>query len=250
MKLPLLAALAALSLGCAAEAAATPQPAHPGSPAHADAPGNPAADTSRPHLPPPPAVAPLPTTALTGPYATTAVTCDTAVGLAGAPGPGAPCTAKPLALGAGAPFAAALLRAEDKTDPRFAGSGVFFLAVGNDGAWFVVPRPLDQLNGAAGHTYLPVLSLTEATVAAGRMLFLLRDGTTSVCNGCAGPDHDKHTPVSTRSLVVACVRNGKGLPACSAPLLADEKAKVTFAADGTITIAAPGAPPKTYLPLP
>lgn len=238
---PTLMALLVAALGAGAVACVEAGPGAPAnhpSPAHGGAPA-PAPVTK--------AGEPLPASALSGPYPTLAKACEAAAGPAGAQ-PGAPCGSTPIALGAGAPFSAALLRAEDKRDPRYAASGVFFLAVGKDGEWFVSKKPIDQINGAAGKTFLPVVSVAEVAAAAGAVMIHLRDTSTSVCNLCEPPERDKHAPAGTRGIVMACGKNPHGAPACTAAMDVDEKAKATLGTDGTLTIATPGGAPKIYRP--
>jgi hypothetical protein len=225
----------AAALGCAPEMAASAPPNQP--PAGSNTPPaagstTPTAGSSAPH-----ATAPrLTATALSGPHATLEAACTAGLQAAGLPKPAAPCRATPIALGAGATFGAALLRAEDTSDPRYAGSGAFFLAVGHEGAWFVVPKPLDQINGAAGHMYLPVVSAEAATLdGTARALIRLRDATSSVCNTCEGAARDVKTPVQAKLLLAVCGKDAAGKPACSAPVEAEDGAKATLA-NGMLTI--------------
>lgn len=225
----ILAALALSSVACAETGPATPA-------------NHPVSSHDPPAGPAPKAGEPLPATALSGPFPTLAKACEAA-----APA-GAPCSATPVALGPSAPFSAAILRAEDKRDPRYVASGAFFLALGRDGEWFVWKKPIDQINGAAGKTFLPVVTVAEASVAGAAALIHLRAAATSVCNLCEPPERDKHTPAAARDVVLACGKTSHGVPACTAPMDVDEKAKATLGADGTLTIAPPGGPPRVYRP--
>jgi hypothetical protein len=184
--------------------------------------------------------APLPATPLAGPYATIDAACAAALAASGTPA--RPCVSKPLRLN-GAPVTAALLRAEDPSDPRFAGSGVFFFAYRSEGTWFVATKPLDRMNGAAGHTYLPEITFSGARSVAARVLLRFADVTSRVCNAC-----ERHTRelVQTRAIVLVCGRDRANAIACTAPLEIDARARAELAPDGTLAITAPGAAPQRY----
>jgi len=230
----------AAALGCAPELAAS----SPATPAGSSAPP-PGGNTAPPGSGTPPASVPkLATAALSGPHATVEAACAAGLQAAGLPKPASPCRATPIALGAGAPFSAALLRAEDTTDPRYAGSGAFFLALGGEGAWFVAPRPLDQINGAAGHVYLPVISAEAASLDGAHALLRLRDATSSVCNACEGAAREAKTPAPTKMLVLACGKDRAGKPACTAALETDEGAKATLR--GELLTIVSGPAPRRY----
>lgn len=220
----LLPVFALSALGCAAEAANTAPPSH----------------TPPGHSPPDaPAATPLPLTPLKGPFPTPEKACEAA-------GAGAPCVVSSIPLAPGTPFSAALLRAEDKRDPRYAGSGTFLLSLGGGAAWFVTQKPLDQMSGAAGQTYLPVVQPAEAKALGDRVLFRFSDAVTSICNVCEGPERDKKKPVKTLGIVVVCARLGASTPLCSAALEIDEKAAATLGADGVLSITPPGGPTRRF----
>lgn len=218
------AATALLALGCV-EAGAAPPPAPP--------------KRAHDHLQ---------AAALAGPYPTVDAACAAALKASGLPA--RPCAATALAAVAGAPYGAALLRSEDPSDPRYAGSGAFFMALGAEGAWFVTPRPLDQQNGGAGHMYLPALTPASAkavtTGGAALVLYRFTDATSSVCNACEGPEHDKRTPVQTEAVFLVCGRDRAGKPACTAPQKLDTKSALALAPDGTLSLGVPGAAAKEY----
>ncbi|APR80967.1 Hypothetical protein A7982_06314 [Minicystis rosea] len=245
MKIRITAALVLFVLGCAAEGAGAPSVQIPAvSASSAPAASAPAASA--------PAIARerLAVTTFAGPHATLDAACEAAVQAAGRPKPSAPCVATTIAIAPPPPFSARILRAPDASDPRFAGSGTFLLALGNGGAWFVAPKPIDQINGGAGHMYLPEVTLREASGVAlprGGVLALigLHDVTSSVCTGCTGPDHDKRTPVETRSLWMVCGLDRAGKPACTAPISTGEKASASLTGD-TLSIHVPGAASKLY----
>ena len=105
---------------------------------------------------------------------------------------------------------------------------------------------LDRINGAAGHLYLPVVSLIDASVVGPRVLLRLRDATSKVCNPCDGPDRDKKQPAPTRTLALVCGKDRAGRPACTAPMEVEENGKVTLSSEGIMAIAAPGTAPKLF----
>ncbi|MFT3768522.1 MAG: hypothetical protein QM820_24005 [Minicystis sp.] len=238
MKICLVVAVVSSALGCAAEAVTAPPPAplpNNGSPGPA-----PTGSHER-----------LSATALAGPYASAQAACEAAAQASGRPKPAAPCATTAITVTPAAPFSAVILRADDPSDPRFAGSGSFFLAVSHAGAWFVAPKPIDQINGAAGHMYLPeVTPLASTGVAAPRggvrALIRLRDATSSVCNACEGPEREKRTPAQTRAIWIACGLGQAGKPACIAPIETDEKGSASLANDTLSITTAPGAAPKVY----
>ena len=228
------AALAALALGCAPEVAAQPA-AHPVTPPpHGGAPPGGAV----------PAREKLAMKALTGPQRSPEAACAAASKANGLRS--GQCTHSALSLPAGAPFGAALLTAADPSDPRFTGSGAWSLALGGDDAWFFLVPALDRINGAAGHLYLPVVSLIDASVVGPRVLLRLRDATSKVCNPCDGPDRDKKQPAPTRTLALVCGKDRAGRPACTAPMEVEENGKVTLSSEGIMAIAAPGTAPKLF----
>lgn len=237
--LALALALSLAPLGCA-EAVGAPHHAQGG---HA-APG---------HDPPPPPSnpethgthggQPLSSTPLMGPLPGLDKVCEVAQSPSGIG-----CEVTSIKLPSGAPFRAALVRAKDPRDPRYAPSGAFFLALGGDGGWYLVKKPIDQINGAAGKMYLPVVTVVDASAAMGRALFHLRDSVSSVCNLCEPPERDVLKPVKTTGVVIACGRIRGGAPACTNPLEVDAKATVKLGADGSITVAAPGDGAKVYSP--
>lgn len=186
--------------------------------------------------------------ALAGPYPTLDAACAAAQAAISAPA--RPCASTPITARS-EPFTAVLLRAPDTGDPRFAGSGAFFLALGDRDAWYLTPTPLARTNGAAGHTYLPVITPSAAITHApragdSRLLLRLVETTTRVCNICEGPQRERRSPFRTQALVLVCARDEANRPACTEPIEVDEKARVTVAPDGTIIVQPPGEPAQRH----
>jgi hypothetical protein len=118
---------------------------------------------------------------------------------------------------------AALIRVEETppSDPRTAGSGAFHLALHAGGAWSVATTPLDIVNGAAGHTFVPEVYPASAAIVARpgatpRAVLRLVDITDAICDVCADRDRQTRTWARTVDLVVTCSLSGT--PACTDPL--------------------------------
>jgi hypothetical protein len=198
-------------------------------------------------------VTPLAAAPLLGPYPSRDGACGALVTSAVREGwKSTTCAATPIELGATSPLAAAILMVRDGavTDVRLKGTGAYFLGVSAGAAWFLTAKALDEMNGAAGHTYLPAVTLESASIvprrnADPRVLFRLRDVTDSVCNVCEGPEHDKRTPVDARRLVMVCGRIGSAKPECTPPLSVSSAAEVSLEED-TLTVSEPGKPRATY----
>jgi hypothetical protein len=233
-QLTLALALSLAPLGCAENVSA---PVHHGGAGHSTPDGH------APSQPGGRAGQPLSSTPLVGPLPSLDKVCEVAQSPAGGG-----CEVTAIKLPPGAPFRAALIRAKDPRDPRYAPSGAFFVAVGGEGGWYLGQKPLDQVNGAAGKTYLPVVTVIDATAATGRALFHLRDSVSSVCNLCEPPERDVKKPVKTTGVVLVCGRARGGAIACTDPIEIDDKATVKLGADGSITVTAPGGGPKAYSP--
>jgi hypothetical protein len=199
------------------------------------------------------AVTPLTAAPLLGPYPSRDGACSTLVTSAVHEGwKSSTCSITPIELATTSPLAAAIVVVKNGavTDPRMAGAGAYFLGVSAGAAWFLTAKALDEMNGAAGHTYLPVVSLESAAIvprrgADPRVLFRLRDVTESVCNVCEGAEHDKRTPVDARRIVVVCGRVGSGKPECTPPLSVSTAADVSLDED-TLTVSEPGKPRASY----
>lgn len=182
---------------------------------------------------------------LLGPFTTVDAACAAALAKAST-GPAVPCQVTPVAA-PDAPFQLRLLRAPNAGDPRFSGSGTFLLAVGKDGAWFALREPLDHVEGAAGHSYLPAITPTKVSVTKKPTLLVLtqlRDETSSMCNTCEEPQRAARTTAKVQTLIVVCSEKA-GHPVCAAPLTAGDKAQVGL--DGsTLSVGVPGGPVKRY----
>jgi hypothetical protein len=197
---------------------------------------------------------PLAATPLLGPYPSRDEACRTMVKSGAREGwQASTCSATPIEVGSGAPMSAAILMVRDGavTDPRLTGSGAYFLGLSASSAWFLTTKALDEMNGAAGHTYLPSVTVEAVTLvprrhADPRLLFRLRDTTVSVCNVCEGAEHDKRTPVDTHRLVMVCGRVGSSKPECTPPLTVSVGADVSLEED-TLTVSEPGKPRADYL---
>lgn len=231
MSMKLCLALSLVSLGCAAETAAHPPASAPGG--HA----------SPPHDSPPPIPKPtgrlLAPVALEGPFATLEKACQAGASQAGSPfHAGSPCAATPITVTPDLAFQAALLHAKDTKSNVTASSGVFLLAIGRDSAWFSAKKPLDQMSGAAGQTYLPAVTLVEALSVEGRLVLHLRDTVSSICNTCDASEQNKPKHVKTTEMVVACKYEPRGRPLCSEPIEVPEKTRVAVQG-GVITITPP-----------
>jgi hypothetical protein len=234
MRTPLVITLTLLTAACSAEAEVGKGPQTPAQ--------SPPIASSPPPSPKP--AQSLAATPLGGPYAGRDAACTaltnwvaTALGWKGAT-----CAESPVDLGAGAPFAAALLRVAEQppSDPRTAGSGVWYMAIHRGDVWFTVPAPLDKINSGAGHTYLPAITPAQAAVVAHagapRVLVILNDKTDSICNVCDGPERQTRTPARATQLVLVCAHAGDK-PACTQPLSVDVGTKVTLRADDVLDAA-------------
>jgi hypothetical protein len=220
MKIAPALVLALATLGCANEV--IPAPAHP------------AGDGEK-----------LGAAPLLGPFATLGSGCSMALARTGAAA--AACLEAPVAA-PDAPFQIRLLHAENGGDPRFAGSGTYFFALGKDGAWFVSPNVLDHVDGAAGHSRLPAITPTKVSVTKKPALLVLtqlHDAISQMCNSCEGAARNEKKPVDARTIVVVCGEK-EGKPVCTAPIVAADKAQVGLDEAGTLSVAAPGGPVKRY----
>lgn len=196
---------------------------------------------------------PLAATPLLGPYPSRDGACRALVTSAAREGwRSTTCAATPLAEVPGSPLGAAVLMVRDAAaaDPRLVGTGSFFLGISASSAWFLTEKAIDQVNGAAGHSYLPVVTAESAVVVArhggdARVLYQLRDATDSVCNVCEGAERDKRTPVAPRSVWMVCGRVGSSKPECTPPLFLSAGAQVALE-DDTLTVTEPGKPRVVY----
>lgn len=196
---------------------------------------------------------PLAAAPLLGPYPSRDDACRALVTSAGREGwRSSTCSATPIEVGATSPLGAAVIMVRDAAaaDPRLVGSGSYFLGISASSAWFLTDKPLDQVNGAAGHTYLPVVAGEAVSVVArkggdARVLFRLRDATESVCNVCEGAEHEKRTPVETRRILLVCGRIASSKPECTPPLFVSAGAEVALTEDG-LTVTEPGKPRMVY----
>jgi hypothetical protein len=152
------------------------------------------------------------------------------------------CAEAAIELG-GVSLGASVLRMEDTSpsDPRTRGSGAFFLGIRAGSGWFVVPAPLDVINGGAGHTFVPRVlpACAEAVLQPGgelRALLRLVDTTDAICNVCEGPEREARRRVRTEHLVIACALAGSK-PECTPPLHVEPATTVSLGADDVLTVA-------------
>jgi hypothetical protein len=124
---------------------------------------------------------------------------------------------------AGAPLAGLVLRAYERSpsDARAGGSGAFFFGIRAGSATFYERDPFAQINGGAGHLFLPKIEATRGEpISHGseppRVRAEIRVATEQVCTSCDGPARDERKLAMREKLTFVCEAEGAKV-VCAAP---------------------------------